>query len=162
MKTLILASWLVIAGTLSAAAQSSNLVTVDVDVNTEHNDPKDSITEVVNKTLGIRLSGAPSITGELRVVSVLYARDLKARETVVEKRTESKATLDSNHSASLTPPSVTFTSTPSTSKKTGRGRSAKSVRVEATGRHYYGWTVQVFQGDKLLGNAASSTTLKEN
>jgi len=151
-----------VAQSSAPSTASANLVSIRVKVENEHDDPKDSTTEVVVKKLNIELSAANSVTGSVQVNSTFYSRDLGSNTTVVEKKLESSANLDSSHSAVVTTAPVQFTYTPAFSKKVGNGRRAKFTKVEATGRKFYGWSVQIVQDGRLLGQASSASFLGEN
>lgn len=170
MKTLSILSSVLALGILAApgepadAQRSTGQVTLRVSdktvrperVRSTDDKKKDSKqdkakSESVTKTLEIEISAARSINGPLKIVTHWYARDMATKKQVVANKHESEVTLDASKTATATVPSQTFTHTPA--------RSSKEGRSSATGQDYGGWVVRAYEGDKLVGEAASSAPL---
>ena len=161
IKTILLALFAILTGiTTSLKAQSTNSVRVSAILKTEHDDPKGSIAEVVKKHLEIEVSGSSSVQGEVKVTCTFFADDLTTKKLTTMKSDNIKATLVAGMRTSLKSPVVTFSFTPEHSVKSGSGRRAKYKRVDATGKRYHGWAVQVYGGDSLVGEAYSLPALK--
>lgn len=127
---------------------------------TDHDDPKGQVGEVVKKTLVLDLAGNPVLeSGAIQVKATFYADDLGTNQVVPEKELKATAALVRGRAA-LSLPVVTFNFTPAHAKTTGSGRRAKAVRVPASGRRYHGWAVEVFDGNRKLGEAYSHPSLK--
>jgi hypothetical protein len=146
--------------TSSLQAQSTHSVRVSATLKSDHDDPKGSITEVVKKHLEIEVSGSNAVQGDVKITYTFFADDLAVRKVVVVKSDDIKTTLVAGKRTPLKSPVVTFSFTPEHSVKSGSGKRARYNRVNATGKRYHGWSVQVYSGDRLVGEAYSLPALK--
>ncbi len=169
MKTLsILSAFLflgahVATGETTEPARSTAQVTLRADAKTvrpervkkQNDDKKDdkAKSETVTKTIDVDISAAKSINGPLKLVTLWYARDLVAREQVLAKKVEAEVTLDDAKTAKATVPPFAFTSTPAHSKK---GAGGKTEKIDASGQTFSGWVMRAYEGDILVGEAASA------
>jgi hypothetical protein len=157
MPALFLIALLLVPHTTAVASDS---VRVEARLATEHDDPKEGVEEVIKKQLVVTISGAPKLASDrLTVRAKFYADDLTAGQVVVEKELTVSASLDRGR-ATLELPEVTFRHTPAHGQISGTGRRTKSKRIPAAGRRYHGWSVEVLDGEKLLGEAYSIISLK--
>lgn len=144
----------------SAASLAADYIKVEPKLSTSHNDAKDSAEERVIKKLAVTLIGSRTMQeGTVKVVATFYADDLSANKVVVEKEVEASATLERGR-AVVNLPEVTFTFTPTHGKITGTGRRAKAKRIPASGKRYHGWTVKIYNGTEIIGQAASNSVNK--
>ena len=152
---------LLASATSTLTAQSTNLVSVAAAIKTEHADPKGSIDEVVKKNLEIELRGSAKLQGEVKVTCTFFADDLTAGKIVALKSNSLTAGLEAGKSTRIASPAVTFSFTPQHSEKSGSGKRTRYKRIEATGNRYHGWSIQVFKGDELVGEAFSIPSIKK-
>ena len=141
-------------------------VSVSAELVTEHDGSRGKRTESVARHLEIGLHGGPSVTGNLRVVTVIFARKYPGRE-IVEKRSEKTVTLDASHKAELVSATERLTLTEEHEvrvERKGGNRKRNSPpqyrTIPAKGEKYAGWAVRVFQGKTLLGEEASAQQYK--
>jgi hypothetical protein len=90
----------------------------------------------------------------------LYSATIKrgADSISVEKSGEMKITVDANgRYTDVATPKVAFTTIPYHIQGSGR----RSKQVEASGKKYHGYHVQVISGDTVLGQASSESVKKE-
>lgn len=142
-------------------AQTASLVSVTGIVKTEHDDPKGSIDEVVKKHLEIELRGSSKLQGEVKVTCAFFADDLSGGKIVALKSNTLTVTLETGKSARTSSPAVTFKFTPQHSERSGSGRRTRYKSIEATGSRYHGWSIQVFRGEEVVGEAFSIPSIKK-
>lgn len=166
MKPTLLFSAL-IALTLSVEAQmvpANDRVRVEVQIvsETDHKDLGKTNTDRVtqNKTLTIKLSGKPKIP-ETRVIKwTAYGRNLKSDNIQKIESGEFKLELAANGGQTVDTKRFASTYTPehsvvSIDRNRNSGRSTpKAKRVEATGTKFSGYSVQVLDGGKVVGEKA--------
>lgn len=161
----ILAALLLLPALLSPASAdtSTGQVTVASKLETIRDDAKRERTETIGYKLAIDLRAASSVTGELKVVTVIFGKKLPGNNTV--ERTSSRSVrLGSEHQASLTSDAVKFTHTDEyqvkveTKKKQGNNKKqpVRYKTIPASGEKYSGWAVRVYQAGKLIGEEASA------
>ncbi len=174
MKILSILTSVIALGTLLASGQqaeaprSTAQVTVRAEAKTvrpekekkkEDNENKDKSKakkETVTKSLEVELSAAKTINGPLKMVTFWIARDLTSKDPVIAKKENGEVPLDAAKIAKATVPSYAFTSTSAFSQKDAKG---KPERVDAAGQNYAGWVIRVYEGEILVGEAASSPPL---
>ncbi|MEP2777498.1 MAG: hypothetical protein ABJQ29_08200 [Luteolibacter sp.] len=172
MKSLI-ASLLLLPAILCHAGEVDNarLVTVRAKLETSRNDAKRERTETVGYNVNIELRGAKSVAGKLKVVTIIFAKKYPGNG-ISEKESTDNITLNDNKEATLSSSteSLTFTEEYSVRikpKKKNNGNNngnkkkapVRYKKVPAVGERYSGWAVRVYQGNKLLGEEASSSHL---
>lgn len=165
MKTLLsFASLLFLTTTTFAATPKIQL---QVHIESEHgskssSDPK-SIAESRARWLIVRVTNPSPLKMEgLTLKWTFYAHDLKRGhdEVVVQKSgSENFGIEPSGHSTDVTTPKVMFEWTPQHSERSGSGRRMSYKKVDETGHRYHGYTVQVLQGDAVLGEASNDPKL---
>lgn len=164
----ILAALLLFPALLPHASAETNTrqVTVTSKLQAVRDDAKRERTETVGYKLAVDLQGASSVSGDLKVVTVIFGKKLTGNGTA--ERTSSRTIrLDSNHQASFTSATGTFTHTNEyqvkveTKKKPGNKKKqpTRYKTIPATGEKYSGWAVRVYQGGKLIGEEASAAHL---
>lgn len=124
---------------------------------------KKALEEIRGHWLALEISnGSAAKLDVLTLRWTLYASNLQrgADDIVTEKSGETKITLDVGKHEHISTPKVSFKKTPRHSDKTGSGRSTKYKKVEETGHRYYGYHVQVLNGETLVGEAYSQESLK--
>lgn len=146
--------------TTTLQAQNTSSVRVSATLKTEHDDPKGSITEVVKKNLEIEVYGSAAVQGEVKITCTFFADDLATRKITAMKLDNLRATLVAGKSTPLKSPVVTFSFTPEHSEQSGTGKRARYKRVDAVGKRYHGWAVQVYSADRLVGEVYSLPALK--
>jgi hypothetical protein len=107
----------------------------------------------VTNTSGTKLDGAT-------LKWALYSATIKrgADSIAVEKSGEMKINVDANgRYTDVATPKVAFTTIPYHTVRKGRS----SQVVEASGKKYHGYHVQVISGDTVLGQAFSDSVKKE-
>lgn len=152
----------------AARAQSANdRVRIEVRVQSEQ-DRKDikgasADTVMQKKTLQMAISGKPK-TPETRTGKwTVYGRDLKGRDITVLESGEFKIEVSASGQQKVESKAVATTYTPEhsvVSKGSGRGRSPKAKKVEATGTKYIGYVVEVKDDGKVVGEASDPMGLK--
>ena len=164
------ALWLFLASIAPAEAQmvaSNDRVRVEVRASsdTDHKDLKNTTADTVtqNKTLTIQLSGKAR-PSETRVVKwKAYGRNLKSKDLMELASGEEKLALDPSGMQTITTKNISTTYTPEhavvTRGKGGKGgnRNQKAPRaknVEAEGKKYAGYSVQVMDGKTVVGEAS--------
>lgn len=115
--------------------------------------PKEDITI---KALDIQISAAKTINGPLKLVTTWYSRDLATRKETVAKKEENEVALDATKTAKLSIAPYSFISTDSYKKK---GSDGKMEKIDASGETYVGWVVRAYEGETLVGEAASTPPL---
>ena len=136
----------------------SDLVHVDADLTSDHKDLKSGPAEIIDYKLKLRLTNhLKEPTGPIQIRITFHNRDLVKRSKGVEKTINLKADIKGRGTYEITSDVVTFTYTPEHGQpvKSRRG-TARSKRVPASGRRYAGYSVQILQGDKVIGEKVSS------
>lgn len=138
----------------SAHMIASRTVAVSVDEKIKRKTAA-SYTVAESVTLQITLRGT-ALTPDGRTVKwTAYGRDREDRVISVVSTGEAKVDLVKGGMQKLEPVDISTTSTKdhTISKSSGRGRSrrATAVRVEGSGVQYAGYGVQVFEGDRIVG-----------
>lgn len=165
----ILAAFLLLSAFLPHASAETNTrqVTVSSKLETIRDDAKRERTETAGYRLAIDLRAASSVSGELRVVTVIFGKKLPGNNNVERTSTRS-VHLGPEHQASLTSETARFTHTDEyqvkvdTKRRPGSSRKRQPVRyktIPATGEKYAGWAVRVYQDGKLIGEEASAAHL---
>ena len=161
---------LLLASIGSAQAQmvaSNDLVRVEVraSTDTDHKDLKNTTVDTVtqNKTLTIQLSGKAR-PSETRVVKwKAFGRNLKSNDLMPLESGEVKVALDPSGRQTITTKNISTTYTPEhavvTKGKGGKGgnngqKAARAKNVEAEGKKYAGYSVQVMDGKTVVGEAS--------
>lgn len=150
-----------------AAESNSRQVSVSSKLETIRDDAKRERTETAGYRLAIDLRAAAALSGELKVVTVFFAKKLPSDGTV--ERTSSRTVqLNADHQASLTSATEKFTNTQEyqvkveTKKKSGNNKKKQPVRyktIPAAGEKYSGWAVRIYKGGNLVGEEASASHL---
>ena len=113
---------------------------------------KYTVTE--NVILQVKLRGKP-LTSENRTMKwTVYGRDRKSHEISVIDSGESPVNFSAGESQKSEPINVATTSTRAhTITKRGRGRNSRASisRIEGSGLQYVGYGIQVFEGEKVVG-----------
>ena len=106
----------------------------------------------ITNTTGTKLDG---VTLKWSLYSAALRRG--ADTVAVEKSGELKITVDANgRYADVTTPKVAFLYTPEYTQRSGRSYKT----VEASGKKYHGYHVQVVSGDTVLGEVFSDSVKK--
>lgn len=150
-----------------AAEGNSRQVSVSAKLEAIRDDAKRERTETAGYRLAIDLRGSAAVTGELKAVTVFFAKKLPGDGTV--ERTSSRTVhLDPDHQASFTSGTEKFTNTQEyqvkveTKKKSGNNKKKQPVRyktIPAAGEKYSGWAVRIYKGGDLIGEEASASHL---
>jgi hypothetical protein len=146
------------SSSLAALPAKQDLVHVDADLTSDHKDPKSGPAEIIDYKLKLRLTNhLKEPTGPIVIRITFHNRDLVKRINGVEKTMTLNADIKSRGTHEVTSDTVTFTYTPEHGQpvKSRRGTS-RSKRVPASGKRYAGYSVQVLQGDKVIGEKLSS------
>lgn len=173
MKTFI-AAILLLPVLLSHAGEIKNprLVTVNAVHEVSRDDAKRERTETTGHYLEIELRGAKSVTGELKVVTIIFAKKLPEGR-LLEKQSTDKIELDEHGEATVSSSTETLKYTreyderikPKKKKGTNNRNKKKSPprfkTIPASGEKYSGWAVRVYnKAGKLLGEEASASQYK--
>jgi len=126
----------------------------------------DKFTRTTKKSLDIALVNLTTASMDVNVKTTFLAKDEAGKHEVLpEKTVDNKVTLQPGAPQSFTTEEVSFTHTAAhrpvvkAAKPTGRGPVAT---VEpASGHAYFGYKVEVFQGNDLVGTALSDTAMSE-
>ena len=176
MKTLHLirraAAVLALALPLSAGAQmvpANDRVRVEVRVDTtsDHKELAKTTADTVtqHKTLNISLSGKAK-SPETRVIKwTAYGRNMKSKDLTTLETGEIKLGFGPNGQQAAESKRVSTTYTPEhsvISKSSGRGRGSsgggrstpRATKVAASGTKYVGYSVQVLDGGKVVGESS--------
>ncbi len=159
-RTITLFSFLFFSSLFSASAQIHLQVRAESENQTVN---KKALDEIRGHWLAVEVSNGSAAKLEGLVLKwTLYASNLQrgTNDIVAEKSGESKIILDVGKHEHLITPKVPFKWTPRHSDKTGSGRSAKYKKVDETGHRYYGYHVQVLNGETVVGEAYSQDSLK--
>lgn len=135
-----------------------DLVHVDTVLTSDHKDPKSGPAEIIYYRLKLRLTNHLKVpTGPIVIRITFHNRDLAQRSNGVEKTINLKADIKGRGTYEIASDPVTYTFTPEhgESVKAKRGK-LRSKRVPASGKRYAGYSVQILQGDKVIGEKASS------
>jgi hypothetical protein len=137
-------------------------VEVQIVSDNDHKDiAKTSVDQITqNKTLTIKLSGKPK-SPDTRVIKwTAYGRNVKSNSIQMLESGEFKLELATNGGQTVDTKRFASTYTPehsvvSTSRSRSSGRSTpRAKRVEATGTKFAGYSVQVLDGGKVVGEKA--------
>lgn len=142
----------------AAPATVQDLVHVDADLTSDHKDPKSGPAEIIDYKLKLRLTNhLKEPTGPLVVRITFHNRDLANRTNGVQKTINLNADIKGRGTHEMTSDAVTFTYTPEhgQSVKSRRG-TYRSKRVPASGKRYAGYSVQVLQNGRIIGEKLSS------
>jgi hypothetical protein len=156
LSALFLWSGITFAGAAPAVVQ--DLVHVDTDLTSDHKDPKSGPTEIIDYKLKLRLTNhLKEPTGPLVVRITFHNRDLAKRSNGVETVLTLDAAIKGRGTHEITSAPVTYTFTPEHGQpvKSRRG-TARSKRVPASGKRYAGYSVQVLQNGRIIGEKLSS------
>jgi hypothetical protein len=159
---------------LAASAQMANpndrvRVVVSIKSASKVKDIKGSSADTVsqNKELSIQLSGSARIK-ETRVIKwAAYGRDQKSRTLSTIGFGEIPLALSSNGQQSVESKSIATTYTPEhseVSKSGGRSSSrsrSRAKKVAAEGIRYVGYSVQVLDGGRVVGEASDPVGIKQ-
>ena len=122
-------------------------------------------TTTENVMLQVNLRGKP-LTSENRTMKwVVYGRDRKTREISVIESGESPVNFSAGESQKIEPINVATTSTRAhTITKRGRGRNSRASisRIEGSGLQYVGYGIQVFEGEKVVGEEFEPDRLEDD
>lgn len=173
LKHLILGAAIFTGATGVARAQVSSNDAVRVEVRpqteSEHKDIKGATVDTVTqgKTLQIILSGKPkdpeTRTGKWKI----YGRDMKDHDLMVLASGDFKIEfVRGSQTVSSTKATATYTPqyTPVTANRGNArgGRTAPAAKkVEATGTKYAGYSVTIYDGDKVAGSAADPSGIEK-
>jgi hypothetical protein len=156
LTALFLISGISLAGAAPSAVP--DLVHVDADLTSDHKDPKSGPEEIIDYKLKLLLTNhLAEPTGPLVVRITFHNRDLAKRANGVEKVLTLDAAIKGRGTQEVTSAPVTYTFTPEhgQSIKAKRGK-VRSKRVPASGKRYAGYSVQILQGGKVIGEKVSS------
>lgn len=167
MKSLVAALLLLPAALGHAAERNSRQVSVAAELETMRDDAKRERTETVGYKLAIDLRAAKTVTGELKVVTVFFAKKLPGND-IIERESTRTVRIGPSQVASLSSDAQKFTHTREyqvqvKSKKKPGSKKKQPVRyktIPASGEKYSGWAVRVYKGGDLIGEEASSAYLK--
>ncbi|WP_131989777.1 hypothetical protein [Chthoniobacter flavus] len=124
----------------------------------------EKFTRTTKKTLTVTLVDVTGANMDVNVKTTFLGRDEAGKHEVVEEKTvENKVTLQPRKAQDFTTEEVSFTHTTAhhAAIKKGSGgagaggRNAVSSMIPASGHAYYGYRVEVFQGQDLVGMASS-------
>jgi hypothetical protein len=165
---------LALALPLVASAQMANpndrvRVVVSIKSANQIKDIKGSSADTVtqNKVLSIQLSGSPRIKDTRVVKWAAYGRDLKGHTLSTIGFGEIALALSSNGQQTVESKSISTTYTPEhseVSKSGGRSSSrsrSKAKKVAAEGIRYVGYSVQVLDGGRVVGEASDPVGIKQ-
>jgi len=147
---------------LLASVASAGSVTLLVKPDSEKK-PGDKTKPDVTRAVWLNVHVTNSTGTKLDGVTLkwsLYSASLRrgADTIAVEKSGEMKITVDANgRYVDVPTPKVTFTTIPYHTVRKGRS----SQVVEASGKKYHGYHVQVISGDTVLGESFSESVKKE-
>lgn len=118
-----------------------------------------------NVKLLITLNGKPQESESRTVKWTAYGRDRQTGAISVLKTGEAKVDFSSSRTQKIESETISTSSTrthsvPQTVGR-GRGRRASYRRVEGSGVEYIGYGVQVFEGDKVVGEKFEPDTLEK-
>lgn len=153
--------------TLRAQAANDRVrIEVRVQSQQDRKDIKGSSADTVTqkKSLFIAISGKPKSPETRTGKWTVYGRDLKDRDVTVLESGEFKIELPATGQQKIESKVVSTTSTPEhsiASKSSGRGRSPKAKKVEASGTKYIGYGVVVKEGDQIVGEMFDPMGLKQ-
>lgn len=159
MKTnrIVIQSLVVCSFFVSHVASAHMLASRSVSVGAEEKVTRKSVaqyTSTENVMTHIKLRGKP-LSPEIRTVKwKAYGRDRKTREISVIDSRESPVDFSAGETQKLEPVTFTTTSTREhTIAKRGRGRNSRASisRIEGSGLRYVGFGIEVYEGDKLVG-----------
>lgn len=120
-------------------------------------------TRTTKKTLTVTLVNLTTASMDVTAKTTFLAKDEAGKHEMVEEKTlEKNVTLQPGKPEEFTTEEVSFTHTtahyaPKKAGSGGGGRNAVSPMIPASGHAYFGYKVQVFQGQDLVGLAASET-----
>ncbi len=170
IRCVLVALALVLPFTAGAQMLSSNervRVVVSLSSANQIKDIKGSSTDTVtqNKTLNIVLSGVPR-SGENRVIKwAAYGRDLKSHTlSTIASGSIPVALVNNTQKAESKGISTTYTPEHSeVSKSSGRSSRSKSKpkKVPASGVKFVGYSVQVLDGNRVVGEASEPIGIKQ-
>ena len=158
MKTI----FTILCSLLFASFASAGTVTVAVKPDSEKT-PGDKTKPDVTRAHWLNVHVSNSTGAKLEGVTLkwsLYASNLRpgADSISVEKSGEMKITVDANGKyVDVSTPKVAFTTIPYHTVPKGRS----SEGVEASGKKYHGFHVQILNGTEVLGEAMSDSVKKE-
>ncbi|MDP4624992.1 MAG: hypothetical protein NWT08_07625 [Akkermansiaceae bacterium] len=174
MKTFI-AAILLLPALLCHAEDITNprLVTVSAKLDISRDDAKRERTETTGHCVEIELRGAKSVTGELKVVTIIFAKKLPEGR-LLEKESTDKITLDDQGQATVTSSTETLKYTREyderiKTQKKGAGSKGGNKKkstprfktIPASGEKYAGWAVRVYsKSGEFLGEEASASHYK--
>jgi hypothetical protein len=124
----------------------------------------EKFTRTTKKTLTVTLVDLTGANMDVNVKTTFLARDEGGKHEVVDEKTvENKATLLPGKAQDFTTEEVSFTHTTAhhappkrgNGGMGGGGRNAISALLPASGHSYYGYRVEVFQGQDLVGMASN-------
>ncbi len=147
---------------LFASIASAGVVSVAVKPDSEKK-PGDKTKPDVTRAVWLNVRVTNSSGAKLDGVTlkwVLYAAAIKrgADSISIEKSGEMKITVDSNGKyIDVATPKVAFTTIPFHTEGSGR----RSKQVEASGKKFHGFHVQILNGTEVLGEAVSEAVKKE-
>jgi hypothetical protein len=169
--SVVCASWLLLPFRFSASAQmvaSVDRVRIEGRLTSEsdHKDLKGTSADTVTqkKSLTIQLSGQARSPETRKVKWTAYGRNVANNDLVVLDSAEVKLALDQHGTQTITTKTFTSTYTPEhavTEKRGGGGNNGgknkqlpRSRKVEAEGKKYAGYSVQVLDGGKVVGETS--------
>ena len=142
-----------------ASAKNEDLVHVNAELLSDHKDPKSGKTEIIEYRLQLNLTNHfKSDTGPIKVRVIFNSRDLATGRNGIEQISTTDISIRSRGNVEIFSDPVTFKFTPEHSKPLppGRHRALRSKRIPASGQKYTGYSVQVFRGNKVIGEKLSA------
>ena len=168
MKAFFLALVFVSAAALASGAEISP---ISLRVEQVSKDQHNNFTHKQEKSLKVALTN--SSAQDLNAVKIKYfyfARNVKTRDVIVSAKGEVSADVKSHATATFETPGVTMSYTEEHTEgnpfanKNGNNKTnggmAKTKKVEASGKRFDGYGVQVFNGGALAGEYFSEPSLK--
>lgn len=125
----------------------------------------EKFTRTTKKSLSVALVNLTAAPMDVTAKTTFLAKDEAGKhEVVTEKTVENKVTLQPGKAGEFTTEEVSFTHTaahrssqkPGGGGSGGGGKPVASPMLPASGHAYFGYKVDVFQGNDLVGTAVSS------
>jgi hypothetical protein len=151
------------ANLYAQSAPGSDRVRVEVteDTKTDRENIKGTHTDrlTVHKTLQLRLTGKPK-SPETRVVRwTIYGKNLPANDLATVATDQFSLSLAADGTQAVTTKRATMTHTPD--HILSHGKKREGGKVAAQGAKYLGYVVQVFDGEKLVGEKSDPPGLEK-
>lgn len=158
-------------GSLAEEIDNLRLVSIRAELEVSRDNAKRERTESIGYNLEIELRGAKSVTNQVEVVTIIFAKRLPGGR-LTEKRSSDKIRLDKQWQANVTSSTENLTYTREYDKRIQRQRRSGVNRnqqrnpprfrtIPASGERYSGWAIRVYdKAGRLLGEEASASHFK--